>query len=43
MQEDWDVLSTFLPEDWRALAAETGALKGLSARTSRRTPCCGCC
>ena len=29
MQEDWDVLSTFLPEDWRALAAETGALKGL--------------
>ena len=29
MQEDWDVLSTFFPEGWRTLAAETGALKGL--------------
>ena len=29
MQEDWDVLSTFFPADWRELAAESGALKGL--------------
>ena len=29
MGEDWDVLATFLPEDWRRLASETGALKGL--------------
>ena len=36
MQEDWDVLSTFFPADWRALAVESGALKGLR-KTSRRT------
>ena len=29
MQEDWDVLSTFFPADWRDLAVESGALKGL--------------
>ena len=29
MQEDWDVLSTFFPADWRGLAVESGALKGL--------------
>ena len=29
MDEDWDVVSSFLPEGWRELARETGALKGL--------------
>jgi len=29
MDEDWEVVQTFLPEGWRELAAETGALKGL--------------
>ena len=29
MQEDWEVLVSFLPSNWRTLAAETGALKGL--------------
>ena len=29
MDEDWVVLSSFLPVDWRELANETGALKGL--------------
>ena len=29
MDEDWDVLLGFLPSDWRELARETGALKGL--------------
>ena len=29
MEEDWEVLKTFLPADWRELAQETGALKGL--------------
>ena len=29
MQEDWDLLATFFPEDWRDLAIESGALKGL--------------
>ena len=27
--EDWDVLRSFLPRDWRELAQDTGALKGL--------------
>jgi len=27
--EDWEVLSSFLPEDWRDKAVETHALKGL--------------
>ena len=29
VDEDWDVLSSFLPRDWRELAEDTGALKGL--------------
>ena len=29
MQEDWELLMTFFPDDWRDLASETGALKGL--------------
>lgn len=29
LAEDWDLLVTFLPANWRELAAETGALKGL--------------
>ena len=29
LSEDWDLLMTFLPANWRELAAETGALKGL--------------
>lgn len=29
MEEDWPLLLSFLPENWRELAAETGALKGL--------------
>ena len=29
MDEDWALLSSFLPYNWQELAAETGALKGL--------------
>ena len=29
MNEDWDVVMSFLPEDWQELARETGVLKGL--------------
>ena len=29
VDEDWDVLLSFLPQDWRELAQDTGALKGL--------------
>ena len=29
MDEDWDLLVSFLPSEWRELAKETGALKGL--------------
>ena len=29
MPEDWELLKTFLPGNWRELARETGALKGL--------------
>ena len=28
VHEDWDVLLSFLPQDWRELAHDTGALKG---------------
>jgi hypothetical protein len=28
-EEDWELLKTFLPERWREMAVETGALKGL--------------
>ena len=34
MQEDWDLLVSFLPANWQALAAETGALKGLRKNKS---------
>ena len=44
VDEDWDVLLSFLPQDWRELAQDTGALKGC-ARTRRSTTSCGpsCC
>ena len=29
MDEDWELLVSFLPSDWRELAERTGALKGL--------------
>jgi len=29
MDEDWDVLASFFPEDWEAMATRSGALKGL--------------
>ena len=29
MQEDWELLVSFLPGNWQDLAVETGALKGL--------------
>lgn len=29
MDEDWDLLAMFFPEDWRRLGDETGAFKGL--------------
>ena len=29
MDEDWEVLLSFLPHDWRELAEDTGTLKGL--------------
>ncbi len=29
MKEDWELLVSFLPSDWRELADDTGALKGL--------------
>ena len=29
MNEDWDLLLSFLPRKWAELAGETGALKGL--------------
>ena len=37
MTEDWRLLVSFLPADWRALAAETGALKGLRKDKSEET------
>ena len=27
MDEEWELLAGFLPEGWRALAAETGAMQ----------------
>ena len=38
MEEDWEVLKTFLPPDWRELAQETGALKGLRKEKSVDNP-----
>ncbi|WP_347275127.1 IS4 family transposase [Candidatus Kuenenia sp.] len=29
MKEDWDLLRTFFPNDWKSLAVDTNALKGL--------------
>ncbi len=29
MDEDWELLVSFLPSEWRELAADSGALKGL--------------
>ena len=34
MEEDWELLLTFLPAAWRELAAEQGALKGLRKNKS---------
>ncbi len=34
MDEDWKVLTTLFPSDWRALAVTTGALKGLRKNKS---------
>ena len=34
LQEDWELLVSFLPDNWRDLAAETGALKGLRKNKS---------
>ena len=34
MDEDWELLVTFLPADWRELASERGALKGLRKEKS---------
>ncbi len=38
MEEDWKVLSSFFPENWRELARESGALKGL--RQDREAETC---
>ena len=37
MDEDWEVLKSFLPGDWEALARHTGALKGLRKDRSAET------
>lgn len=34
LHEDWQLLETLLPENWRALAADKGALKGLQKEKS---------
>ena len=34
IQEDWELLVSFLPANWRDLAAETGALNGLRKNKS---------
>ena len=34
IEEDWELLVSFLPRNWRDLAAETGALKGLRKNKS---------
>ena len=34
MQEDWELLVSFLPANWQDLAVETGALKGLRKNKS---------
>ena len=37
MTEDWRLLESFLPTDWRGLASETGALRGLRKDKSAET------
>ena len=37
MTEDWRLLASFLPADWRRLAADTAALKGLRKDKSAET------
>ena len=37
MDEDWEVLRSFLPDDWQEMAKETGALKGLRKDKSVET------
>lgn len=37
VSEDWKVLFSFLPENWKQLAADTGALKGLRKDKSPET------
>ena len=37
MTEDWRLLESFLPADWRGLASDTGALKGLRKDKSAET------
>ena len=39
VDEDWDVLLSFLPQDWRELAQATGALKGLRKDKTVETAC----
>jgi hypothetical protein len=34
MNEDWDLLRSFFPEDWEILAVQSGALKGLRKNKS---------
>lgn len=29
INEDWDILKTFFPNDWKSLAVDTNTLKGL--------------
>ncbi len=35
--EDWDLLASFFPQDWKELARETGALKGLRQDKSQES------
>ncbi len=37
MDEDWDLLVSFFPPEWEALALESGALKGLRKDKSAET------
>ena len=37
MDEDWEVLRSFLPADWQGMAKDTGALKGLRKDKSVET------
>ena len=37
MDEDWEVLRSFLPANWQELAQESGTLKGLRKDKSAQT------